>query len=105
MYKILTEDVNRDGIFAILDSYVEGYTVTPSIGAWRGRRENSLAIDLVDVPRGTVAAIAETIRAANKQESVLILEFASVPTFVSAVPFWPELQIDGAHLTHRGNPE
>lgn len=83
MYRILTEDVNRDGIFAILDSLVDGYTVTPSIGAWKGQRENSLAIDLVDVPRGTVEAIAETIRAANRQESVLILEFPATATFIT----------------------
>jgi hypothetical protein len=100
MYRILTEDVNRDGIFAILDRYVDGYTVTPSIGAWKGQRENSLAIDLVDVPLQTVENIARVIRWENRQESVLILEIPAIPTFVCA----PPLQVDGAHLTHNGNP-
>ena len=100
MYRILTEDVNRNGIFAILDRYVDGYTVTPSIGAWKGQLENSLAIDLVDGPRGTVENIARVIRWENQQESVLILEVPATPTFIYASP----LQVDGARLTHRGNP-
>ena len=83
MYRILTEDVNRESIYAILDSYVDGYTVTPSIGSWRGQRENSLAIDLVDVSRLTVVRIAESIRRENSQESVLVLEIHAKAIFVS----------------------
>lgn len=82
MFRILTEDVNRASIYAILDSEVDGYTVTPSIGSWKGQQENSLAIDLVNVERSTVYAIAETIKATNAQESVLVLEFSCVPVFV-----------------------
>jgi hypothetical protein len=115
MYRILTDDVNRNGIFAILDRYVDGYTVTPSIGAWKGQRENSLAIDLVDVPRGTVENIARVIRWENQQESVLILELPSVHGFIDAAPntVWVAHKlkvpgifswIDGARLTRNGNP-
>ena len=100
MYRILTEDVNRESIYSILDSHVDGYTVTPSIGSWRGVRENSLAIDLVGAPRGTVEHVAEHIRLKNAQESVLILEFATTSTFVDASSF----QVNGASLTRNGNP-
>ena len=101
MYRILTEDVNRESIYAILDSHVDGYTVTPAIGAWKGQRENSLAIDLVNAPRTLVYRIAEIIRAENKQESVLVLQFFADPVFISA----DAPQIDGAHITHKGNPK
>ena len=102
MYRILTEDVNRESIFSILDSHVDGYTVTPSIGSWRGQRENSLAIDLVDVTRATVEKIAKVIRWENQQESVLVVEIPSNHTFIgSDAGQW---QVDGSRLTHNGNP-
>ena len=82
MYRILTEDKNRESIFRILDSHVDGYTVTPVIGAWRGQREASLAIDLVDVDRFIVDDIAAKIKAENKQESVLVLHFTANSIFV-----------------------
>ena len=83
MYRILTEDKNRDGIFAILDAQVDGYTVTPAIGSWKGQRENSLAIDFIDTPEGTVVSIAEAIRRANGQESVLVILFQSHAVFIN----------------------
>ena len=82
MYRILTEDKNREGIFKILDSHVDGYTVTPAIGSWRGAREASLAIDLVDVDGFIVDDIAAKIKAENKQESVLVLHFTANSFFV-----------------------
>ena len=82
MYRILTEDVNREGIFKILDSRLDGYTVTPAIGSWRGVREASLAIDLVDVDGFIVDDIAAKIKAENKQESVLVLHFTANSIFV-----------------------
>ena len=82
MYRILTEDVNRESIYSILDARIDGYTVTSATGSWKGRRENSLAVDIVGIDRAIVFEIAESIKAANKQESVLILEFASNVTFI-----------------------
>ena len=82
MFRILTEDKNRDGILGILDSHVDGYTVTSTQGSWKGQRENSLAIDLIDTPRETVFAIAQAIKVANKQESVLVYEVPVTSTFV-----------------------
>ena len=81
MYRILTEDKNRESIFRILDAEVDGYTVTPSIGCWKGQREASLAIDLIDVPRLTVESIAAEIKAVNAQESVLILDLTAQAIF------------------------
>ena len=82
MYRILTEDKNRESIFRILDSHVDGYTVTPVMGSWRGQREASLAIDLVGTSRLTVESIAAEIKARNEQESVLILDLTAQASFV-----------------------
>ena len=82
MFRILTEDKNRDGILGILDSHVDGYTVSSAQGSWKGQRENSLAIDLIDVPRETVEKIARVIKWENQQESVLILEVPVTSTFI-----------------------
>ena len=82
MYRILTEDVNREGIFKILDSRLDGYTVTPAIGSWRGVRESSLAIDLVGIDGVTVDAIVSAIKTTNEQESVLVLHFTAQSIFV-----------------------
>ena len=86
MYRILTEDKRRDVIFSILDYWVDGYTVTPTLGSWKGVRENSLAIDLVDVEAAVARSIAESIRVANEQEAVLILEIAAKAEFLTAQP-------------------
>jgi hypothetical protein len=82
MYRILTEDKNRETILSILDAHVYGYTVSPVMGAWRGQREASLAIDLVATSKATVVSIATHIKAANEQESVLILDFTAQPIYV-----------------------
>ena len=82
MFRILTEDINRETVYSILDSHVDGYTVTPAIGSWKGQRENSLAIDLVGYTAKTTHVIAEEIKTANRQESVLILEIPATATFV-----------------------
>ena len=82
MYRILTEDKNRESIFRILDSHVDGYTVTPSIGAWRGVRESSLSIYLIGIPKSVAESIADEIKAVNAQESVLILDLTAQSIFV-----------------------
>lgn len=82
MYRILTEDKNRESIFRILDAAVDGYTVTPALGSWKGQREASLAIDFIDTPESTVTKIAEDIKAENEQESVLVILFQSHSVFI-----------------------
>ena len=82
MYRILTEDKNREAVYGILDSIVGSYTVTPAIGAWKGTRENALAIDLVDVADYKVREIARRIKTANNQEWVLILDIPCTAQFI-----------------------
>ena len=74
MYRILTEDKNREMIHEILKAHVTGYTITEGTGSWQGVEEKCLAIDLVDVRLHTAKSIATEIKIWNKQESVLVLE-------------------------------
>jgi uncharacterized membrane-anchored protein YitT (DUF2179 family) len=83
MYRIYTEDVSRADVYAILDSHVSGYTVLEAIGSWKGQREASLIIELMDVPASTVTAIARIIRAHNKQESVLVVNVPESHVFIT----------------------
>ena len=82
MYRICTEDVNRETIHAILDAHVPGYAVMPGIGSWKGQREKSLTIDLIDTPLRTAREIAEAIKTANNQEAVLLLDIPVVAEFI-----------------------
>lgn len=82
LFRIFTEDKNRESIFQILDSHLDGYTVTPSIGAWKAQRENSLIIDVLDASEDVIQTIAAEIKTANEQESVLILVLAARSRFV-----------------------
>ena len=81
MYRICTEDKNREAIHAILDSHVEGYAVLPGVGSWKGQREKSLTIDLIGPSLETARQIAEEIKAANQQEAVLLLDIPVVAEF------------------------
>jgi hypothetical protein len=82
MYRILTQDKNRALIETIVDSYVDGYTVTLTYGVWKGEHEFSLALDFVDVAEELVFIVAKEIKEVNEQESVLVVYFPSTSTFV-----------------------
>lgn len=82
MYRILTEDKNRDLVHAILREHVKGYTITEAIGSWEGVQEKSIAIDLVGPDLALVEDIAGHIKRWNGQESVLILDLPVTATFV-----------------------
>ena len=73
MYRILTEDKNRETIHEILKAHVKGYTITEGTGSWQGVEEKCLAIDLIGYTLFTAKAIAHEIKSRNEQESVLVL--------------------------------
>ncbi len=80
MYRIYTEDKNREQLLAVLDSRFQGYTVTPAIGRWEGVSEYSLVIDLVGVSASDVLVTAQTIRTLNDQVSVLVVHLEASGT-------------------------
>jgi len=84
MIRILTEDVNRENIHAVLASAsIDAYTLIEAQGSWRGIKEKSLIIELDGITRFRAECIAERIRVANRQEAVLVQEFTTASTLVA----------------------
>jgi hypothetical protein len=73
-WTVYTED--KPGTEKIVDKYFEGYTIFKGIGAWKGAKENALAIEIITGPDEPLAgnivkAMAEEIREVNNQQAVL----------------------------------
>lgn len=73
LYRIFTEDVNREKIEAILTKYYPGFTITKAKGYWRLQKEDSLIIEIVTEDTDTtIKQIAGEIKTENNQQAVLI---------------------------------
>lgn len=89
MFRICTEDTNREGIAQILDQWFESWSMWPGKGSWKGTRERSLLIEWVvpatelpGVARVKAKQVAREIGYRNKQEAVLVQEIPCTSTFV-----------------------
>jgi hypothetical protein len=85
LYRIYTEDVNRDGILAATESHFDAFTLIPSRGAWRGHSEASLILEIVGNDSDAylaVHALAGEIKAINRQDAVLITQTPITQTLV-----------------------
>jgi hypothetical protein len=85
MYRIYTADINRDEIESILQSFVDGYTLIPASGAWKGIPEKSLVIELCVSKHYApiVKHIAQRICQLNKQEAVMVQWFKTSEILVT----------------------
>jgi len=74
LYRIQTEDINRDAIERAFSRYFDGFTILAGSGYWRGTKENCLVIEVLAEAKDcdTVLGIAEWIRGFNEQESVAV---------------------------------
>lgn len=75
LFRIYTEDFNREDIERIILNRVDSYTIIPAIGYWQDTKEESLIIEIIDSNEcclPIVKAIARDIKTSNKQQSVLI---------------------------------
>lgn len=77
LYRILTEQKNIDQIKSLLRSYGLDYTLFYGEGAWQGNPENSMAIELANLPRVLAESVSITIKQMNGQEAILLQE---IPT-------------------------
>lgn len=83
LYRIQTENVNRDSIEKIVSHYFDGFTIIDAIGYWQGIRENSLIIEIACIhPSSDIEKIAFEIKIANKQQCVLISAIESDFRFI-----------------------
>ena len=79
LYRILTEDKNRDKIEHETRKLFPGFTIIEATGYWKSSKEKSLIIEIWagdDVYISPIiTTLAERIKAFNNQESVLVQEF------------------------------
>lgn len=74
LYRILTEDKNRDGIVGIIKECFTGFTLIPAIGYWQGIKENSLIIEInaSSLDEYRINVIAKQIKILNNQQAVMV---------------------------------
>lgn len=74
MFRVFTEDVNRPKIEAIAGKFFPAFTMMPAQGIWNGQKENSLVIEVIGDKNleEPVNLMAQEIKLANRQESVLV---------------------------------
>jgi hypothetical protein len=78
MYRILTEEKNVEQVTATLTSLGLDFTLYRARGSWHGQEENSLAIELDQIPRSLAESTAMAIKSLNEQEAVLLQEIPVV---------------------------
>jgi len=71
-YRIHTEDTNRPQIYALAGKRFEGFTVTYGTGFYKGESEHALTLEIITSDAASIYLLAEEIRQANGQESVLV---------------------------------
>jgi hypothetical protein len=76
LYRICTEDVNRENTRKIVSKYFDGFTLLSGEGIWKGSKENALVVEIFgngDAGEpAVIGMLCEDIKAENKQEAVLL---------------------------------
>ena len=72
-YRIYCEDKERDMVNAILEENFEGYTITPAMGFYGGKREQSIVIEVFGTTRSAVNRVCCDLRAALSHQPKLSL--------------------------------
>jgi len=77
LYRLITEDKNRQNIIDIIKRHFDGFTLISATGCWQGTVEHSLIIEICyDVQsyqiEPKINVVAREIKELNNQQSVLI---------------------------------
>jgi hypothetical protein len=75
-YRIFTEDLNREALLKILGRRFQAYAVLTAVGAWLGKPERSICIEIdgTEAERSAVQETAREIKEMNCQDAVLVTE-------------------------------
>jgi hypothetical protein len=73
VYRIYTEEINRDEIIRSTAKQFESFTLQPTTGFFKGKPQGSLVLEFVDARKKDVAALARSIRRLNGQKSVSVM--------------------------------
>jgi len=76
LFRIITEDKNRDKIRKSVEVFYSGYTLISTAGYWKKQKENSLIIEIQDddINKTFIYDIANWIKIDNDQDAVLVQE-------------------------------
>ena len=79
LYRIFTEDTNRSRIEELCSNFFDAFTLISAQGFWKGNKENSLIVEVVDDNDITdqINNLALAIKRDNKQEAMLIQKVAN----------------------------
>ena len=73
VYRIYTEDLNRDEILRLAGKKFPSFTLQPTTGYYGGKIEKSIVLEIVEAKKKQVMALAMDIRRLNGQKSVLVM--------------------------------
>lgn len=73
VYRIYTQELNRDEIIRLTAKKFESFTLEATTGYTKGKPEQSMVIEIVDARKKDVAALAKSIRRLNGQKSVFVM--------------------------------
>jgi hypothetical protein len=73
VHRIYTEDKNKRAILRLASAQFESFTVQRTEGYYRGKREQSIVLEILGARPGQIEQLAQKIRRMNGQKSVLIL--------------------------------
>jgi len=88
LYRLYTEDKNREEIEQAANVLFHAYTLSTAIGVWRGTKENSLCLEVFAQANELQTAwykmkvLAAQIKTLNEQECVLLVELDARGEFV-----------------------
>lgn len=73
LYRVCTENKNYNAILNYLDEqFLNGYTIINANGAWQGKREKSLIIEVVQKADTNIQHLVYWLKKYNEQEVVLV---------------------------------
>jgi hypothetical protein len=73
IYRIYTQEKNREKILKLVSEAFESFTVQPILGYYQGKKEKSIVLEIVGARALQIQQLADTIGKINGQKSVLIL--------------------------------
>jgi hypothetical protein len=76
VYRIYTEDLDRDAVIEATTAKFESFTLQPTTGFYKGKPEKSIVLEIVDAKEEEVEMLAQSIRKINGQKSVLVMILA-----------------------------
>lgn len=92
IFRLYTENKNLDEIIRSTALRFNGFTVFKGIGYWQGQAELSVCLEIVETDHNKVMdtelvvhSLAETIRAANGQDAVLVVSIPATAVLIESI--------------------